>query len=107
MKTLTVDSTTLHVNPVHRGLRLVKELRDAGIPAFGSISLEGVESGTLSIASPDLVTGEVVYSWRDDKEVAGHSQTLRPGLSPEQERASQTDRVRPPPKLHRRPPRCC
>jgi hypothetical protein len=48
---------------VHRALRLIRTLREEGIPAFGAIALEGVESGTLSIASPDLATGEVVYSW--------------------------------------------
>ena len=63
MKTVRLDPQALHPNPVHRFLALVKRLRDEGIPAYGSISLEGVESGTLSITAPDLATGEVTYSW--------------------------------------------
>ncbi len=65
MKTITIDPATLHPNPVHRAMALIKELRDAGIPAVGAIALENVEYGTLSITAPDLVTGEVVYSWTD------------------------------------------
>lgn len=63
MKSVTLDPQALHVNPVHRFLALLKVLRDEGIPAFGAIALEGVESGTLSITAPDMVTGEVTYSW--------------------------------------------
>lgn len=63
MITLRVDPDSLHANPVHRALRLIRTLRSEGIPAFGAIALEGVESGTLSISAPDLATGEVLYAW--------------------------------------------
>jgi hypothetical protein len=53
---------------VHRALWLIKALRDEGIPAFGAIALEGVESGVLSITAADLATGKVTYSWEDDAE---------------------------------------
>ena len=68
MKTLTVDPQAVHVNPVHRALTLMRLLRSEGIPVFGAIALAGVESGTLSITSPDVVTGEVTYSWKSDTE---------------------------------------
>lgn len=67
MKTTTVrvDPEKLHPNPVHRWLAVKKHLLDSGIPVVGSIAIEGVESGTLSISAPDLATGEVTYSWND------------------------------------------
>ena len=71
MKSVTLDPASLHANPVHRFLALVKRLREAGIPAVGSIALEGVESGTLSITAPDLLTGEVTYSWTDSISTGG------------------------------------
>lgn len=66
MKSVTLDPQTLHANPVHRALHLIKVLHDEGIPAFGAIALEGVESGTLHITAPDICTGEVTYSWTDE-----------------------------------------
>ena len=63
MKTVTLDPQTLHANPVHRALTLMKRLRDEGIPVFGAIALEGVEEGALTITAPDLATGEVTYTW--------------------------------------------
>jgi hypothetical protein len=66
VKTVTLDPQTLHANPVHRFLALVKRLRDEGIPAFGAIAFEGVESGVISITAPDILTGEVTYSWMPD-----------------------------------------
>ena len=71
MKTVTLDPQALHANPVHRFLALVRRLRDEGIPAFGSIALEGVESGVISITAPDILTGEVTYSWTP--EISGNS----------------------------------
>jgi hypothetical protein len=65
--TLSVDPATLHENPVHRALVLIKRLRAVGIPAVGAIALENVEHGTISISAPDLVTGEVLYSWIPDQ----------------------------------------
>lgn len=65
VKTVVVDFDALHANPVHRALRLIKLLRDEGIPAFGAIALEGVESGVLSITAADLATGKVTYSWAE------------------------------------------
>ncbi len=73
MKSVTLDPQALHANPVHRFLALVRRLRDEGIPAVGSIALEGVETGTLSITSPDLLTGEVTYSWTDEILVRGRT----------------------------------
>jgi hypothetical protein len=72
VKTVEIDVEQLHANPVHRALRLIKVLRDAGIPAFGAIALEGVESGVLSIAAPDLATGKVVYSWVERPQLQQH-----------------------------------
>lgn len=66
VKTLTVDPQAVHANPVHRALTLMRLLRSEGIPVFGAIALEGVESGTLHITAPDIVTGEVTYSWTPD-----------------------------------------
>ncbi len=63
MKSVTIAPGDLHKNPVLRELSIIKLLKDAGIPAFGSVCLEGVESGTLHIEAPDLLTGEVRYSW--------------------------------------------
>ncbi len=68
LKFLTLDPQAVHANPVHRALTLMKLLRAEGIPVFGAIALEGVESGTLSMTSPDLVTGEVTYSWKSETE---------------------------------------
>lgn len=62
---LVVDPATLHENPVHRALVLIKRLRAVGIPAVGAIALENVEHGELTITAPDLLTGEVRYSWTD------------------------------------------
>lgn len=64
-RTLVVDPATLHANPVHRAMALIKRLRDEGIPAVGAIALENVEHGALTITAPDLATGEVLYSWTD------------------------------------------
>ena len=66
MITLRVDPEALHANPVHRALQFIRALRNEGIPAFGAIALEGVESGTLSITAPDLATGEVLYAWTEN-----------------------------------------
>ena len=66
MRTLTLDPQAVHANPVHRALTLMKLLRQEGIPVFGAIALEGVESGTLSMTAPDLATGEVTYSWIEE-----------------------------------------
>ena len=62
-----VDPAALHSNPVHKFLALKKRLRDEGIPVYGSIALEGVESGALTIVSPDLCTGEVEYRWSPEE----------------------------------------
>ena len=66
MKSLTLDPQAVHPNPVHRALTLMKLLRQEGIPVFGAIALEGVESGTLSITAPDIISGEVTYSWIEE-----------------------------------------
>ncbi len=63
MISVRVDPAALHPNPVHKFLALKKRLRDEGIPVYGSIALEGMESGALTIVSPDLCTGEVEYRW--------------------------------------------
>jgi hypothetical protein len=63
VKSVLVDPEALHVNPVLRFMALKKLLADEGIPVYGSIAVEGVTSGTLSIGAPDLLTGEVLYSW--------------------------------------------
>jgi hypothetical protein len=65
-RSLVVDPATLHPNPVHRALVLIKRLRNEGIPAYGAIALENVEYGALTIKAPDLVTGEVEYRWTDE-----------------------------------------
>jgi len=62
---LTLDPTKLSNQPVHRGIALLARLRERGIPASGVLSVEGVDYGTLSISSPDLCTGEVLYIWVD------------------------------------------
>lgn len=63
MISVRLDPNALHVNPVHKFLALKKRLRDEGIPVYGSIAVEGVESGALTIVSPDLCSGEVEYRW--------------------------------------------
>lgn len=63
MISVTLDPDALAVNPVHKFMALKKRLQDEGIPVFGSIALEGIETGELTITAPDLATGEVTYSW--------------------------------------------
>jgi len=63
LKTVALDVQSINANPVHRMMGLVKALQEEGIPAFGVISLEGVESGTLSMTAPDLATGKTIFTW--------------------------------------------
>ncbi len=66
MINLTLDTTRLSDNPVHRGMNVLDQMRRAGIPATGVLYPEGVESGVLSISAPDLCTGEVLVTWAPD-----------------------------------------
>lgn len=49
-------------NEVLCNVELLKRLREAGIPAVGRISLQGVEYGTLSYHR-DRLFGDAVYRW--------------------------------------------
>lgn len=63
MINLTIDTTRLPDNPVHRGMSMLDQMLRAGIPATGVLFPEGVESGTLSMTAPDLCTGEMLVTW--------------------------------------------
>ena len=64
--TVSVDPTRFD-NPVHLGLRTLRNLRDAGVPVIGVLWPVGVESGLLTIGEPDLVTGVIEYRWTEGK----------------------------------------
>lgn len=49
---------------IHRGIYLVKQLREAGVPVVGSIWPIGVEHGSLHMAT-DPVFDELVWTWSD------------------------------------------
>lgn len=67
MISLTLDTSGLD-NVVHRGMVVLQRLQRAGIPAMGVLNLETVARGTLSISAPDIATGEITYTWKDDNE---------------------------------------
>lgn len=48
---------------VHRGILIVRELRDAGVPIVGSLAPLGVERGVLSVEYDELVSDEWVWRW--------------------------------------------
>ncbi len=63
---LTIDTTRLPDNVVHRGMSVLAQMQAAGIPAVGVLFFENVESGVLTLGSPDLCTGEVAVTWVAD-----------------------------------------
>lgn len=67
MIALTLDTSNLNA-VVHRSMTVLQRLQKAGIPAVGVLSVETVERGTLTISAPDVATGEITYTWKDDEE---------------------------------------
>ncbi len=53
-------------NEVRWNVALLAKLRQAGIPATGRITLQGVEHGTLAYTT-DKLFGDAVYSWTPDE----------------------------------------
>ena len=64
VRAVAIDPTRFD-NPIHQGLDTLARLREAGIPATGVLYVAGVERGSLTISEPDIVDGEVTYSWCD------------------------------------------
>ncbi len=62
MITVVVD-TSRQPNPVHLGLAVLGELRRRGVPVVGVLWPVGVEWGVLTVVGPDLLSGEVEYTW--------------------------------------------
>lgn len=62
MITTTID-TSRQTNPVHLGLQVLGELRRRGVPVVGVLWPVGVEYGVLTVEGPDLLSGEVIYTW--------------------------------------------
>lgn len=50
---------------VHRGMRVLHELRDAGVPVVGTLFPMGAERGVLSVEYDELVSDEWVFRWVD------------------------------------------
>lgn len=48
---------------VHRGILVLRELREAGIPVVGSLFPLGVERGVLSVEYDEIVSDEWVWRW--------------------------------------------
>ena len=50
---------------VHRGILVLRELRERGIPVVGSLFPLGVKSGRLECEYDELVSDEWVWRWVD------------------------------------------
>lgn len=50
---------------VHRGMLVLRELRDFGVPVVGTLFPLGVERGVLSVEYDELVSDEWVWRWSD------------------------------------------
>lgn len=48
---------------VHRGMLVLRELRDAGIPVVGALFPLGVKAGRLEVEYDELVSDEWVWRW--------------------------------------------
>lgn len=64
MISVTIDTQRFD-NPIHLGLYVLRELRQAGVPVAGVLSPMWVEQGRLTVGEPDLCTGEVVWTWAE------------------------------------------
>lgn len=53
-------------NEVRWNIVLLAKLRQAGIPAKGRVTLQGVEHGTLAYTT-DNTFGDAVYTWTPDE----------------------------------------
>lgn len=51
-------------NEIHANLIVLEELRAAGIPVRGSLSVTGVGTGTLELLGADA-SEDVVYKWSE------------------------------------------
>ena len=50
-------------NEVHRGMLVLRELREAGVPVVGTLFPLGAERGRLEIEYDELVSDEWVFRW--------------------------------------------
>lgn len=70
MTTLTVSFHHTEVqmrvgdHTIHRGVWIMKKLREAGVPVIGELYPEGVIAGTLSMFNRQ---DEIVYEWVGDE----------------------------------------
>lgn len=67
MIAVTIEAPRPDENPVLSGLYVLRRLRAAGVPVIGVLWPMAVESGALSVESPDLADGSVVWRWSDTK----------------------------------------
>ena len=51
-------------NPIFANMRVINELRQAGVPVLGATVLQGVSHGTLGVWF-DSKTQEHVYAWSE------------------------------------------
>lgn len=49
-------------NQLHWGMRVLKELRAAGVPMIGDLFPQSVETGVLQIET-DAIDGQIIYTW--------------------------------------------
>ena len=62
-----VGIDTLAGNPVLAGARLMRDLKDVGVPVTGVLWPHTVSSGKL-VSHEDAIGGVVVYQWFEDGE---------------------------------------
>lgn len=62
-----VGIDTLAGNPVLAGARLMRDLKDEGVPVTGVLWPLSVSSGKL-LSHEDAIDGVVVYQWFEDGE---------------------------------------
>ena len=55
-------------NVIHTNMRVINELKQAGVPVLGATVLQGVSHGTLGIRL-DRETQEYVYAWSPDQPI--------------------------------------
>lgn len=55
-------------NVIHTNMRVIDELKQAGVPVLGATVLQGVATGTLGMWCDDA-KGELVYAWSPDQPI--------------------------------------
>lgn len=57
-----VPISKAQANVIHANMRVIDELKQAGVPVLGATVLQGVATGTLGMWCDDA-KGELVYAW--------------------------------------------